>query len=628
MFAGIVTRGAGANPQQWIASERALALVDPYRSADAKGFWLSDTVLLTQALQWTTPEGRHEPLPAQCPETGRVCIGWIRIDNRQELCRLLGRRDQPELSDAALVLCAYRAWGMACAGQLEGDFSFAVHDPDDDTTWCVRDVFGARPFFYHAGAEVFAFAGTAALFPTLRLEGIAPSEAWIARYLLGYSHDQRNTAYTEVNRVPPGHSMVVRRGVPQPPERFFAFEDKAPAVSKRDEDRPRAYLSALDRAVGARLRGAAPIGAELSGGLDSSAVVASAAAQLEDPAALRTFGFSMFAEDPGAQQAVARFCGLEGHCSHPLATGDWEWDTEERALAMLGFPAEHPNAAFHAPLYEDCRRQGIRVLLSGFGGDEIVTHPAREVYQELFDRRQFGALWHALGTSLPNRLRELRRFRRERRGLSEDDAALGSGFLAQLDATPFDAAFRREQDLDAFQQARGRVYRGRSVNDTILNRAFRAYVSGRLESCSAIAASFGVEYRWPLLDRQLVSLYLAIPAIEKRHAGFGRYLHRVANRSRLPDHITWHGKSMGPVLSTASAESSGLQLPDFALLPERLKVILDPLAYQSFGTGKDNGSGASVDFANMGVYRRQLVRRVGLVGRWLARYEDIGKGPR
>ncbi|UIP06156.1 asparagine synthase-related protein [Erythrobacter sp. SDW2] len=617
MFGGIVVRQAGHDPREWIAPERLEATLDPYRVADRTGHWCSNTALLAQAARWNTPGSCHAQTPERCVETGRVLLGWIRLDNRSELCRSLGLEERETLTDGLLVLAAHRQWGRDAAPQLQGEFGFAIHDPASQSTWCVRDIMGTRPFFYYATPRLFAFASTAAVFPVLKCEDIGPSDGWMARFLLGYSHDHIRTAFDGVLRLPPAHDLLVERGSLPEPRRYFAFEDPEPGIGEPDPDRVEAYRAALDSAVAGALRSTYPIAAELSGGLDSSAIVASARLLLAEEVPLHTIGLEMYEEDKAAQAAVVAHCGLKHHRGITPVANEWHRATQERANAALGFPLEHPNAGYHFQIYEHCQQLGVRTLLSGFGGDEIVTSGGREVCDELFAAGRLSDWWRSLAGSPASRARRAVRFLRQKVVPLPALLPAQAVFLSQLNATPLRDEVIAEHGLVDLQLQRGNIFVGQTPNETILRRAFRAYVSGRFESCSAVAATYGIEYRWPLVQRQLAEAFLTVPSIERHRVGIGRYLHRQASVGRLPDNIAWHAKSMGAVRPEVHPSAKCHILQNMSLLSPALAYILDPVKYLKLGESISLRSQPGAHFGRVGAYNLGLVRRIDLLSDWL-----------
>ena len=620
MFGGLLCHRETDNPQGWIEPEHLLAKLDPYAVSDKRGFHCEGPALLAQALRWNTPHSRHATPPVRCATTGRTVAGWIRLDNRDALCCQLGLANNARLTDEAIILASYHRWGRKAAPRLEGEFSFAIHDCAEKSLWCVRDVVGTRPFFYTRSDDWFAFASTAAAFTAIKRYHPAPSEAWIARYLLGYSHDHRRTALEGVLRIPPAHEMLVLPGKVPEPRRYFSFDDPEPGVGVPDESWVARYRQDLQLAVAQSTRSDYPVAAELSGGVDSSALVASAA-QVPASTRLHTLGLAMFEQDADAQHAVAEHCGIDDHVTLAASLQSWLDEAHERAHAMLGFPLEHANAGMHLPLYQEASQRGVRTLLSGFGGDEIVSSGGRELYREAIDAGRYGTLWRAVGSTTRNRVRGTAQALKDRFASQSSESKTVEALLNQLDATPLDPDLRKALALDDFQRERGTFFYGNTPNQTVLGRAFRAYVAGRFESCSAIAASYGIEYRWPLMNRTLIETFLATPSIEKHRYGIGRYLHRRAIDGLVPRSIAWHAKSMGPVRAELQQEDHGQLLRNIDLLPTRLVSILSIDKYRELGESLKKGSDAKAGFDRHGAYERDLARRIGKVADWLSTFE-------
>lgn len=579
MFAVVLTRATRAPPQSFAAPDAMLRALTPFDQADRHGQWSDGRASVVQGLTWNTPQSRAEATPEVCGDTGRIIASWVRLDNRAALCRDLRLTEVPTLSDPQLILAAHRAWGEACADRLEGDFSFVIYDPATGHGFCARDSLGARPFFYYADAEVFIAASTAAVFKALAGLAIAPSDDWIARFMADAPRTMTQSAFDGVLRLAPGHHMHVDRDGPLTPTCYFAFEDAAPVADYRDPAYVAAYREAFHRATEVRLTSDFLVGAESTGGLDSSSIVAHAVNHLPHPIEdFHCFATCALSEEPKYMLATALHCGVRNThvASHTHPHGNP--DDDARIITALGHPPENSHAQWQTPFLKQCEPLGIRTLLSGYGGDELVTNHAPTLQRELFDNRQYAALFRDMpGNALVRALRFGVRARRMARAQTTP-SRLGievARELAQLSLLRDDVleAF----DLEELSVAGYRHQAGaRSLNDHILRAPmFTPRRVARLESCVLYAASHKVEYRWPLFDRQLMQQYLRTPAIEKRNQTMGRYLHRRAVAGTIPDIITAkRTKDMGEVTVRLSDFGLPENLRETAL-PSQLGALLD-----------------------------------------------------
>ncbi|WP_249276679.1 asparagine synthase-related protein [Sphingomonas baiyangensis] len=530
----------GGDARRLADADTLIAALDPYGVADRAAAWHGDGALLVQTQRWNTIESQREGVPAICAATGRVLIGAWRIDNRDALLATLPRASREPIDDAQLILAAHRHWGDACAERIEGDFAFAIYDPARHTLFCARDALGVKPCFVHCSDDLLVVAGTAATFPALRGFDTAPSREWLARYLIGESADPATSAYRHVRKLPPAHRLTIGREGAAEPTRFFAFADTAPPASKRDRAYVNAYRDAFHRAVEARLRSAYPIGVENSGGLDSATIIGHASRVLPGGGAdLAGFSLCHMEREASPILDLAMHCGLRDN--YVLTRPDYQPSDAQyaRAIRVLGHPPEHSLVNLYQPFFERCRSAGIRTLLSGFGGDEIVTAQAEFVPRELVYRRQWRNLVDVLPGNLPMRI--------ARAANQVVGSVRGSvdGKLQGATARFADSLLRREvieeYGLRGFVAAKADAFRGaRTLGEHLLTKpAFATLMTGRLEGCTLMAASYGVDYRWPMLDRALIERFLATPSIDKRHRQWGRFLHRRACEGTIPDAILW-----------------------------------------------------------------------------------------
>jgi asparagine synthase (glutamine-hydrolysing) len=183
-----------------------------HRGSDGCGIWKDGATGLGHRMLWTTPESLHEQLPL-VDRTGKLAIiADARIDNRDELIKLLGFTDRPsqQISDSQLILSAYEKWGEQCVGKLLGDFVFAIWDARKRSLFCGRDPLGIKHFYYYyLPGRAFVFASEIKGLLCLPFVPRQLDELSIAYHLLPVYDDKSSTFYQGILRLPASSASAV-----------------------------------------------------------------------------------------------------------------------------------------------------------------------------------------------------------------------------------------------------------------------------------------------------------------------------------------------------------------------------------------------------------------------------------
>ena len=561
MFAGMMILAPGLQVQEIVEPRAWHRALSPYRCADAEAAWESGPAMLVQARVFNTPESHAEILPCVCPESGVAVTFWGRLDNRENLAARLNL--EPSLADSQIVLAAWRRWGEALPEQLLGDFSLVVLDPVHRQVFIARDPFGAKPLYYRLNNKALIFATTLAAFRVLKTGSPAPDKDWMGRFLVNLSqHDNRQTCFDDVVKLPPGHCLTVGSDGKEQLRRWFVWRDDPPAAKRRDPRWVDEYRAALEQAIRCRMRSSYPLGTENSGGIDSAAITAYLAHFLGEPGdRLHSFGLALCEQEPAFILETSQQRRIV-HNYILTALPERGDDDIERVLTVLGHPEEYRMGSAHLPFYRECELRDVRTLFSGFGGDEAVTNPGHHLRYELLNAGQYAQLWNILpGNPLMRTLRLAKAIT-----INHDPQPYSSLYIdAWKNKRPHlllrDELLQRLNIDDLYLETARYDAPYRRINDFVLN-SLAPYVTNRLENCTLIAASFGVEYSWPLLDVRLVQQYLSTPSIEKfGPQGMGRYLHRCAINRIVSSRIAWKPtKDMGSDrLARERNSTAGLQ---------------------------------------------------------------------
>ncbi len=516
------------------------------------------------------------------PDTSAPSItvtGQGRLDNLPELRATLGA-DAPtrDASLAGWLLAGWQRWGEALPEHLLGDFALALHDPGRGTTFLARDPLGVKPLYYtiQQGKLHHAFS-VAELRKNPELT-LTPDPDWMAKYLLHLSMSNTHTGYREVRKLPPGHTLTYVQGQEPVLREYHHWHHEAPWAARRDHQWVDRYREILEEAIRCRMDLEAPMGSENSGGIDSATLTAYLAHFLGEPGdRLYSFGFATCEQEPAMILATSQARRIIHNYLITSHNPEKSWDTRvDKIIEVIGYPEEHGSGSSHIPFYEECQNKGIRTLFSGFGGDEVVTHPGHHLRWEMLDRQHYLNLFDILpGNPVTRSLRFAKATLLGRRRPTYNPDFL-SAWNARWPHQLLKPDVVERLNLHAVYMETARYDAPyRSINDFILQGLLKMpYIATRMENCTLMAAHYGVDYRWPLWDTRLVQQYLATPSIEKvGPKGIGRYLHRRAIDHIVPQQVAWKpSKDMG--YGAAQQDRQTRVLPLLAAWAEALEADL------------------------------------------------------
>lgn len=301
-------------------------------------------------------------------------------------------------SDTEVLLAAWAQWGTACLPRLVGMFAFVVLDKTQGTLHCVRDAFGIKPFFYTASGGQFAFASE--LPALLELLPGKPQLNWQRAYdyLVHGDYDSTpDTFYEGVHHLPPGHWLQVNAATGQAgtPQRWWQ-----PQIEERPGwrfgDAVGQVREQFLQNIRLHLRSDVPLGAALSGGIDSSAVVC-AMRHVEPDLPIHTFSFIAPGSDVNEEHWVDRVNTHVGAIAHKVsATGaDLARDLDDMIRAQ-GEPFGSTSIYAQYRVFQLARESGITVTLDGQGADEMLagySGYAGQRLRSLLEAGQLKAAW-------------------------------------------------------------------------------------------------------------------------------------------------------------------------------------------------------------------------------------------
>ncbi|HEY9621777.1 MAG TPA: lasso peptide isopeptide bond-forming cyclase [Crinalium sp.] len=564
-----------------------------HRGPDGSNLWIQDSVGLGHCLLWTTPESLLEAQPESSSDSSIFITADARIDNRDELIPVLELGDRPseKITDSQVILAAYQKWGTSCSEYLLGDFTFVIWDTRIQSLFCSRDHFGVKPFYYCQIEQQFLFASEIKALLSVPQVPCQLNEVRIADYLALMLEDKSITTYRDIWRLPPAHSMIVSAsGIDRWP--YWSLNPGTELHLESDEAYAEAFRQIFTEAVRCRLRTALPLGSQLSGGLDSSAVtcVARNLLKQEDRLPLHTFS-SIFdtvteCDERPFINTVLEQGDIIPHYVHadqvgPLSDLEQIWNYEDESFTG-------PSHFLVWGLHRVAQQAGMRVLLGGFDGDSTVCHGItrlKELAQQgdwkTFRDEAEGVSQHfdtpiqvlLQGYGLPQ-LADLAKQWRWRElaiaiqqihryfGLSRKRLWLRYG-LRSVRPKVFKRRSNVSQPKNLFTHDSTSLINSNFAQRTNLEKRiqelnhlpessltvkefhWRTLTSGvfafTLEQVDRYAAACSLEVRHPFMDKRLIEFCLSLPSDQKLRQGWSRMIMRRALANILPETIQWRG---------------------------------------------------------------------------------------
>lgn len=532
-----------------------------HRGPDAGDYFFDPGVALAhRRLSIIDLEGSPQPMMSACQRAVIVFNG--EIYNFKELHKELSEKGYAFNShgDTETILNAYLEWGEDCVNHLRGMFAFAIWDRQEEALFIARDRLGIKPFFYSLlsddsfvfGSELKVLTANSLFDKTLRDSSVEDY------FTFGYIPEP-NTIYQNAFKLSPGHRLTLKKGIKTIPESEeywdipTSFERTLSKEEVNDE-----LVDRLKEAVDIRMVADVPLGSFLSGGVDSSAVVALMSGLQDDPVNACSIGFDVkeFNETDFAIEVAERY-----KADHRIEIVDQDdFDLVDKLAALYDEPYADSSAM---PTYRVCElaRKHVTVALSGDGADELFAgysryrwHMNEEKVRQILPLNLRKAVFKPLGSLYP-KMDWAPRFVRAKTTfqsmamdtvegyhnsisilrLDERQKLFSKSYKQKLNGYTSLSVFRKYQDkvknLDPMKTAQYLDMKTYLVGD-ILTKVDRASMAHSLE------------VRVPFLDHKFVEWGFQVPSEINLEQGVGKKSLKRAMEPHLP-HDVLYRKKMG-----------------------------------------------------------------------------------
>ena len=529
-----------------------------HRGPDGDGFYVSDGIGLGhRRLSIIDLAGGQQPLFNEDHSVTVVYNG--EIYNFKALARELTDRGHRfrTVCDTEVIVHAWEEWGPDCVKRFRGMFAFALWDERQQTLFLARDRLGIKPLYYAHLADGRLIFGSEmkALLCDPAMERQFDIRAIEDYFAYGYAPDPK-TVYEGVRKLPPAHCLIWKRGAGQP--RTSQYWEIHFQANRRlsEEDAGAELVERMSEAVKIRLMADVPLGAFLSGGVDSSSVVSMMAEHSANAVNTCSIGFDVRDfDEAGYAEMVAQHLNTD-HRTKQVAADSF--DLIEDMSTFYDEPFADSSAM---PTYQVCRlaREKVTVALSGDGGDEAFAgyrryrwHHYEEMVRGMLPKPLRQPVFSLLGQVYPKLDWAPRPLRAKStlQALARDSV---EGYFHSVSI--LDDRLRRRLYSPLMQRQLQGYHAKNVLEDTIrdapvehhLDRIqyadMKTYLAGDiLTKVDRASMATSLEVRVPLLDHELLEWAATLPPSFRLRGREGKYLLKKSMESRLPHEILYRQK--------------------------------------------------------------------------------------
>lgn len=508
-------------------------------------------------------------------------------------------------TDTEVILAAYNAYGEACLDKFNGMFAFVIYHHDSDEFFMARDRLGIKPFYYYIDDEKFIFGSEVkALRPLLPKKCDINGDALEQFMRYGYSTGE-HTVEKGIYRLLPGHKMTLtRKGAPQLHCHRWWHASRTPRVDESYNSELDARIELeklLKSSLDLRLRADVPVGVFLSGGLDSSAVVAMLSEQLDSQ--IKTYSVRYDIDEYGEEYDESHYAQMVAdqfntdHHVYTMTANDFINYIPEFVRTMDEPVTEAAAISLHY-VSELAKNDGVTVVLSGEGSDEILG--GYELYQNMQKLESLRKLATPGGAKLASLLsgvlpagNKIRKytdlaampFEQRYRGISVYDRAYHQTLYRN------DSVIKASSNAEAYPMHLMQESRGHSMLSRMLDFDTRSWlVDDLLIKADRMSMGSSLELRVPFLDYRIVEFAAGLPDSLKIKNGECKYLLKKIMEERLPNEIVYREKRgfptplarmfKGPLLPyiESSLLLSDAPVAQFFNMPEIQRLVFDHAA--------------------------------------------------
>ena len=498
----------------------------------------------------------HQPMKSS---NGSWIVYNGELYNYKELANQLSLKKNESSSDTAVILAAYNTWGKDCVKRFRGMFSFVIWDNQNDYFFCARDHFGIKPFYYYESFDSVYFASEPkAIIPFI--DQLIVNRKALKDYLVFQLYLSSKTLFEGIKELPPGNFMIIKNGELNI-KQYWNLEFKIDHTHKENYFQKR-IEELLESSVRNHLIGDVPIGAYVSGGLDSSSIAAIASRYQPKNQLLGFTGmFNEFGENFDESIYAQKVADENDFplLTYNITSQDFI-DSIDKVIYHLDSPVAGPGS-FSQFMISKFASKHRKVVLGGQGGDEIfggytrylVAYFEQCIKAAINGTSNNGNFVVTYESIIPNLLQlkqytpMIKDFWKE--GLFDDMYERYFRLVNRAPSLGDEINWEFMEDYSAKREYK-KVFFGNNIDegsyfDLMTNYDFRTLLPALLQVEDRMSMAHGLESRVPLLDVDLVEFSSTIPADVKFKNGNPKHIFKESLNKFLPKEIINRKDKMG-----------------------------------------------------------------------------------
>ncbi len=509
---------------------------------DFKNSWNDSYFKIGALTCFTLPNEDKFPQPYHFDDC--VIVADCRIDNREELAKVFDWENFEQKADIEFIVEAFKLFGNQCCNHLLGDFAFVIYNQINQQIFAGRDHLGVRTFYYTLVNNNLIFSTEIKSLLAHKDVDKVWNDEFIAHDFSLVEYPKNLTLYKNVFLLSPGHFLEFKNSEINITCYWDLSNVKKTTLTNQNEIEAE-FKRLFFKAVKNRLRCIGNIGAEVSGGLDSTGIAAVALEQMDDRTKMFTYSFGKTQEELAKNlhkddnDVVEEMCVKYGVANNWLIMRDDSLDLQDiinLQLNVLDEPDNNGVPLLSSYFLKQAKNKNVKIMFSGWAGDQVVTNTVGGFYDNLAAQKKYISLFkdiqrkHSFTKSVPRfiwyAIKNLNSNSAKKKYIKQNKNFVNSNLLND--------EINHKYKLYLQPSVRYHLKNKTNIQDYLIRNLMHSGIHKRTVMHFLIGKHYGIEYRFPMLDVPLLEFNYSLPLEAIAFKGKTRYLFKKIIKPYVP----------------------------------------------------------------------------------------------